>query len=111
MWVPDKGIYGETIEAKKEGAHLKGPNKVVCKTQSSIQQGRGFNLKFFPVASFGSYPPANKIAVNAVSPGYKKWIPREKCLCSHLHTVFSFTVSIVVLYDTPKSSAVLCFLF
>lgn len=95
MWVADKEtIYGETIEAKREGPHLKFPIKL-CVRQSSIQERKRLNLKFFPVASLGSYPPAHKIPIKVVSLGYKKWTPRGKFCSPTRRLCFLFTVSIV----------------
>lgn len=41
MWVPDKEmIYGETIEAKKEGANLKFPIKLSVRHRAAFKRGR-----------------------------------------------------------------------
>lgn len=88
MWVPDKEIYGETTEAKKEGAHLKFPIKLSVIHRAVFNRKR-FNLKFFPLASLGSYPLANKIPIKATSLGCKKWTPRGKFLHSYISAMYS----------------------
>lgn len=76
MWVPDKEtIYGETTEAKKEGANLKFPIKL-----SVRHRAERFNLKFFPEASLEFYPLADAILIKVVSLGW--WTPRGNFLHS-----------------------------
>lgn len=86
MWVPDKEIYGETTEAKKEGAHLKFPIKLSVRHRAAFNRKKEIYLKFFPLAS---YLLANKIPIKAVSLGCKKWTPRGKFLHSYTNAVLS----------------------